>query len=143
MNNFFKNLASFNLNLVSKLVGEVPTITPSEVLNHKNNLRLIDVRRAEEYTGELGHIEGAKLKTLGADLDAYLAELLSSVPTSSVQNSSVQTQNLPKPAIVFICRSGARSANATMQALALGFSEVYNMEGGMIRWNEENKPTVI
>ena len=37
-----------------------------------NEYALIDVRRPEEFIGELGHIQGAKLVTLGPELDSYL-----------------------------------------------------------------------
>ncbi|MCK6594702.1 MAG: rhodanese-like domain-containing protein [Bacteriovoracaceae bacterium] len=39
--------------------------------------------------------------------------------------------------IVFICRSGARSGNATLEALKLGFKKPVNMTGGMLQWNEQ------
>ncbi|MGE4130194.1 MAG: rhodanese-like domain-containing protein [Bdellovibrionales bacterium] len=40
--------------------------------------------------------------------------------------------------VVFVCRSGARSGRATAFAFEQGFKYVYNMKGGMIRWNELN-----
>jgi rhodanese-related sulfurtransferase len=36
--------------------------------------------------------------------------------------------------LVFICRSGARSAQACMFLLQQGFENVYNLRGGMIGW---------
>lgn len=94
----------------------IPTIAPNDVLKLKDVL-LIDVRMPEEFIGELGHIEGAGLTTLGPDLEAFLE-------TGNKQTS-----------IIFICRSGARSGRATAAALALGFEKVYNMDGGMLAWN--------
>lgn len=104
-------------------IDGVPTVQvndPSEL----GQFVLIDVRRPDEYTGELGHINGAKLVTLGPDLDAYL----------SSGNKNDQ--------ILFICRSGMRSANATLNALNLGYKNVFNMEGGMLLWKQKNFPTV-
>jgi rhodanese-related sulfurtransferase len=98
---------------------------PTLVLESEKDVHgflLLDVRRPEEYSGELGHIENSQLVTLGDDLIQFL-----------------NAADKEKP-ILFICRSGARSANATMYALDLGFKEVYNMEGGMIHWNELNFP---
>jgi rhodanese-related sulfurtransferase len=83
---------------------------------------LIDVRRPDEYDGELGHIKGSKLVTLGLDLDNYLAR-------------EDKNKN-----ILFICRSGMRSGKATEQAIKMGFNNVFNMEGGMITWNEHSFP---
>lgn len=94
----------------------VPTVRVNKE-DEVSGLILVDVRRPDEYVGELGHIEGAVLKTLGPDLESFLA----------TANKEAE--------ILFICRSGARSANATLMAKELGFKSVYNMEGGMICWN--------
>lgn len=102
-------------------VDGVPTLQVNDP-NSLTGLKLIDVRRPEEFTGELGHIKGAELITLGPDLENYLT-----------------TANKDEP-ILFICRSGARSANSTMYALSIGIKEAYNMEGGMILWNEKKFP---
>lgn len=99
----------------------VPTLQVNDP-EQINEYTLIDVRRPDEYTGELGHIKNSKLVTLGPDLDQY------------IQNTDRNKK------ILFICRSGARSAHATMQAKALGYHHVFNMEGGMIYWNEKKFP---
>jgi rhodanese-related sulfurtransferase len=96
---------------------EVLDLDPKEVLEKQDQLTLIDVRRADEYIGELGHIPGAQLLTLD-----QLPMKIDSLPQD-------------KP-IVFICRSGARSAQAASFALESGFETVFNMRGGMILWNE-------
>src|SRR5690554_1318503 len=100
----------------------VPTLQVNEP-QELSDFDLIDVRTPDEFLGELGHITGTKLHTLGDELESYL-------------KSADQNQK-----ILFICRSGARSDNATLQAMSLGFKEVYNMEGGMILWNEKGFPT--
>jgi hydroxyacylglutathione hydrolase len=95
----------------------VPEINPPEVLKTQSTTVLIDVRRPDEWTGELGHIDGAQMVTLETDLDAFLPKL-------------------PKDkTYVFICRSGGRSGVATQKAQSLGFQSVYNMKGGMLAWN--------
>lgn len=88
----------------------------------KNRAQLIDVRTQEEFSGELGHIKGAKLVPLGDELKSYLEKL-------------DRTDE-----IVFICRSGARSGQATKMSLEMGFKFTANMTGGMIRWNELKFP---
>lgn len=88
----------------------------------KSEFKVIDVRRDDEFTGELGHIEGAELKTLGPDLLDYL------------DNEERDVQ------IVFVCRSGGRSGQATQMAQQMGFINVSNMIGGMIEWNRLNLP---
>ncbi len=97
-------------------------VNPQDVWNFRSQLLIIDVRREDEFYGELGHIPQAQ--------HIVLDELESKIP------------QLPKDkAIVFICRSGARSAQASMWASQMGLKNTYNMKGGMIRWNEENLET--
>lgn len=36
---------------------------------------------------------------------------------------------------IMICRSGARSGQACMQMMGMGFEKVYNLEGGMLNWH--------
>ncbi len=100
----------------------IPTVIPQDVQSFKD-ARLIDVRMPEEFVGELGHIAGSSLKTLGPELDHFL--------TSADKNE----------VIIFICRSGARSGRATAAAMTLGFKNIYNMEGGMLAWNSLALPT--
>jgi rhodanese-related sulfurtransferase len=41
-----------------------------------------------------------------------------------------------------ICRSGARSAQACRSLVALGFTRVMNLRGGMLAWNQAKLPIV-
>jgi len=97
---------------------DVKEISPEELYENSENYQLIDVRSEEEFSGELGHIEGAELITLGEDLDEWVEDADKDAPT------------------VFICRSGSRSGKATMLAMENDFTDAYNMTGGMIAWNE-------
>ncbi len=101
----------------SRMFQSIPEIHPNKV-HEKNDYTLVDVRRPDEFSGELGHIPGAILKTLGSDLTSWLE-----------QQSKDQK-------IIFICRSGQRSESATSEALKHQIKQVYNMTGGMILWNE-------
>jgi rhodanese-related sulfurtransferase len=110
-------------------VDGVPEITVEDLFNHvgdvKNKkIRLIDVRRPDEYNNELGHIEGAELITLGPDLTSFLEK----------GDRSEE--------IVFLCRSGGRSGSATSESVKLGYKFTINMAGGMLRWNEKKLPVV-
>ena len=96
-------------------------INPTEVWEKRNELVLIDVRRSDEYTGELGHAPGAQLLTLD-QLPAKIADV-------------------PKDKdVVFLCRSGGRSGRAANFARENGYTRVYNMLGGMLLWNELSLP---
>lgn len=99
-------------------------IDPRELAKKLKEVHLIDVRQPEEFTGELGHIPGAQLM------------VLDTVPT--------RTFEIPKDkTVVFVCRSGGRSARATAVALESGLKDVYNLKGGMLLWNDLHLPTEI
>ena len=95
----------------------IPEIHPKNVFEKKDYV-LVDVRRPEEFNGELGHIPGSILKTLGPELSHWIEQ----------QDKDAK--------IIFICRSGQRSENATCEALKQQIKQVYNMTGGMLLWNE-------
>lgn len=100
----------------------VTDVSPEETLQKLSQVKIIDVRRPDEFTGELGHIQGARLATLQTDLPKVL-------------------ESLDKDdTYVFVCRSGGRSTTATSLAQSMGFSSVYNMAGGMISWNRNALP---
>lgn len=95
----------------------VVDISPEELFEKISHVKLIDVREPREFTDELGHIHGAELIPLG-----LLPEKIGEVSRNTT--------------VVFICRSGGRSSQATALALENGFSSVYNMKGGMLLWNQ-------
>ncbi len=82
-----------------------------------DKLIVVDVRQNEEFHGELGRIGGSKLHVLD--------QLSNSIGTLSKEKT-----------IVFVCRSGNRSGRATDLAMGLGYTNVYNLKGGMLLWNE-------
>lgn len=89
-----------------------------EVKTLQNKLKneeitLLDVRELSEYEG--GHIEGS----VNAPLSSLDANQLS----------------YPKgESIYVICRSGNRSAQAASQLLDAGYTEIYDVSGGMMAW---------
>ena len=103
--------------------NDVPEITPAELaarLDAKDDFDLIDVR--EPYEWQLGRLPTARLIPLG-QLPGALSTLDS-------------TRD-----IVVYCRSGKRSADATLQLRAAGFRAV-NLAGGILRWSDEVDPTI-
>lgn len=101
---------------------EVQDVTPEQVKKVQDQVSIIDVREDDEWISELGHISTAKLINLGK-----LPDKVSEVPKD-------------KP-VVIVCRSGGRSARATAFLKQQGFNYVYNMQGGMILWNQKGLPT--
>ena len=85
--------------------------------DHK--MRVIDVRQMEEIrTGTVPKAEALPLHTL-----------------------PIKVHELPKDEkLVMVCRSGARSAQACMFLQQQGFSNVYNLRGGMMGWVQSGFP---
>ncbi|MEQ1877838.1 MAG: rhodanese-like domain-containing protein [Bdellovibrionia bacterium] len=92
-------------------------VDPKEVFEKRGDVVIVDVRGADEFHGDLGHVPGSELITLDV-----LAEALPSMQKDKTY--------------VFVCRSGARSSRAAAYAKSIGFDSVYNMAGGMLLWNE-------
>jgi rhodanese-related sulfurtransferase len=96
-------------------------IEPSALEEATAGVQIVDVREPDEYDGSLGHIRGATLLPLG-ELSARSGELAHERP------------------VVTVCRSGARSAQATILLQQAGFGNVANLAGGMLRWRAEGHP---
>ncbi|MCB9598607.1 MAG: MBL fold metallo-hydrolase [Sandaracinaceae bacterium] len=100
--------------------ASVPEIEAEWVSAHLDEVHVLDVRQpSERGDPELGAIEGSQALPLG-ELTARVAE----VPRD-------------KP-VVAVCRSGRRSAQATVILRRHGFERVANLTGGMIRWREQS-----
>jgi glyoxylase-like metal-dependent hydrolase (beta-lactamase superfamily II)/rhodanese-related sulfurtransferase len=78
---------------------------------------VLDVREPEEFTSDLGHIEGAMLVPLDA-LEKRLPKLAGYVDRD----------------VVMVCRAGARSATAGAILTRAGFRRAVNLDGGMLAW---------
>jgi rhodanese-related sulfurtransferase len=85
-------------------------------------VEVVDVREPDEWNGELGRIPGARHLPLG-ELRARLGELPRDRP------------------VVAVCRSGGRSAEASLILEQAGFPRAANLAGGMIRWHALGLPT--
>ncbi len=84
-------------------------------------VQVVDVRGADEFSGPLGHIAGARLIPLD-DWPARIAEIDRERP------------------VVTVCRSGARSAQAATLLGKAGYPRVANLAGGMLRWRAAGYP---
>jgi len=90
-------------------------VQPNWLEENLDRVQVVDVREPDEYKGVLGHIQGAKL-----------------VPLGTLTQRSGELKN-GKPVVV-VCRSGARSAQATVLLRKEGLTKVANLAGGMLRW---------
>lgn len=106
--------------LVNRLrpVKGLTNITAQELqhkLNNKEKLKIVDVREPFEFGS--GHIKGAI-----------------NIPLGKINELTEKQLKKDEP-IVLVCRSGNRSRQAGRQLAKKGYQELYNLSGGMIKWN--------
>lgn len=95
-------------------VKEIDATELSKWINAADHgLRVIDVRQMEEIAlGTVPKAEALPLSTLPAKVHEFSRE----------------------EKLVMVCRSGARSAQACMFLQQQGFTNVFNLRGGMMGW---------
>src|SRR5690606_27394894 len=86
-----------------------------EKLASLKNVQLVDVRTAEEYAE--GHLKNAVNINIGS--------------SNFEEHIAILDKN--KPVMVY-CLSGGRSGNAANKLEKMGFTQVYNMKGGIMKW---------
>jgi thioredoxin len=85
-----------------------------------SNAMVIDVRTTDEFDG--GHLSDAK--NIDWNGSSFEAEI----------------QKLDKSKSYYVyCLAGSRSASAANKMRSLGFKEVYEMQGGIMAWNNAGK----
>ena len=101
--------------------GGVPEVSTAWVDAHACALRVVDVREASEVAG--GAIEDAE-----------------AVPLPELAERAAGWD--PSAPVVFVCRSGRRSARAVSLVERMGFARAASMTGGMLLWEAEHRPLV-
>jgi thioredoxin len=100
----------------SPAIQTVDVKTFAEKLKSTENPQLIDVRSPEEFVAE--KIENAtNINWNGDDFEAKSSKL-----------------DRTKPVFVY-CKVGGRSAKAAAKLGEMGFKEIYNLDGGIMKWN--------
>lgn len=103
------------------MIKEIDVQELKKKLDNKENFVFIDCREQEEW--DEAHIEGATL-----------------IPLSSFQEKYEAVLTDKNATIVIQCRSGKRSMNACMFLLSKGYSDLNNLEGGIMAWHEAGFP---
>lgn len=97
------------------------TITADEIktrLDAGENLHLVDVREPDEH---------AEFNIGGTFL-----------PLGKIQVMQIDDiDGLKNEEVICYCRSGVRSAQACLMLETFGFTNVKNLEGGMLNWREK------
>lgn len=95
----------------------IKVLTPEEFKSktENSNVQLVDVRTPAEYKS--GHLKGA------INIDFFSGKFKMSFNNFNKQK-----------AIYVYCRSGSRSRQAAKRLEALGFDEIYDLKGGILKY---------
>ncbi|MDH5600840.1 MAG: VTT domain-containing protein [Gammaproteobacteria bacterium] len=93
-------------------------------LDNHEDILVLDVRTAEDFIGEQGHISNA-MNIAVEELPSRMDELI---------------DRTEKP-IAIVCRTDRRSAKAAQILAKNGFSDVHVVRQGMTDWNKKGYPT--
>ncbi|GAA3610425.1 rhodanese-like domain-containing protein [Flavivirga amylovorans] len=98
----------------------IKVVSPKEVktLLIEKSLQIIDVRTPKEF--KEGYIEGAQ------NIDFFSDDF----------DENIKKLDKTKPVILY-CKSGRRSAKSSRKLFDAGFTEIYDIEGGILRWKKE------
>ena len=106
--------------------GFVKVISPQEVFDavygNDNDVQLVDVRTQEEFG--VSHLKDAQNICV----------------TNDDFQKKVKTLDKNKPVYVY-CKKGGRSAQAAQILTEMGFTQVYDLDGGITNWEENNLET--
>ena len=94
------------------------TETLKHQLDHDQDVLVLDVRTAEEFAGEQGHIAKA-----------------TNVPVEVLSSRLNEISDYTERAIAIVCRTDKRSIKAAQLLTRKGFSNVQIVNGGMTEWN--------
>jgi uncharacterized membrane protein YdjX (TVP38/TMEM64 family)/rhodanese-related sulfurtransferase len=113
-----------------RIIGNIrrgPTIDIAELKKRidSNSTLVLDVRTAEDFIGEQGHIDSA-VNIAVEELQDRMNEL---------------TEYIERP-IAIVCRTDKRSAKAALLLAENGFHDVHVVRGGMTKWIEANLPVI-
>jgi rhodanese-related sulfurtransferase len=122
MMSFISNGQSFAYKTLLQTIydKDFPTLQPQDLLSSQTDYLLLDIREKNEF--EVSHIKGAKL----VEYSKF-----------SVANISTIPKNQP---IVVYCSIGARSQEIGKKLKDAGYSQVYNLYGGVFHWVNEGNP---
>lgn len=98
--------------------------TLKQWLDAGEDLLVLDVRTPDEFTGELGHIAGAR-----------------NLPVDAVNARSDELSEWQERPVLLVCRTDRRSAKAAQILARKGFADLHVVAGGMEAWNAAGLPT--
>lgn len=116
----FISILSINCNNSPKVnsneqLGKISLVSAIEFKEQSTNQTIIDIRTPQEFA--MGHIEGA------ININYY--------DRSFMEQVAKLDKNKP---IYMYCRSGNRTSSASKKLIKIGFTEVIDLDNGIISW---------
>lgn len=102
------------------------------LLSHRNDVLIVDVRDVEEY--QKSRLPGA----IHAPR-SHIEELADLEYGHRHPELSAARERM----VVLYCRSGSRSALATVTLQEMGFQNIHSLAGGITLWDAEDKPVIL
>jgi rhodanese-related sulfurtransferase len=97
-------------------------VSPGEAVRLMNDGALmIDIRSTNQFKD--GHVSGAR-----------------NVPGDQIAEGAATVEKLKGKTVITCCDSGVTSAAAARKLTQLGFTNVYNLRGGLAAWRQDNLP---
>lgn len=133
----FPSVKNLSTDALLSLMETVPLASTTEDSEEKDKLLLLDSRPDEEYI--VGHIQGARRVDYKAETD----KLMSALPELQSPEGNIT--------VVCYCSVGYRSSIVAEKiseylkqkgSTAQGAVKVYNLEGSIFKWANENRPMV-
>lgn len=118
-------MVAFLPRFIGRLKGK-PMLSASELrrqLDVGTDLLLLDVRTAEDFVGELGHVAGS-----------------TNIPLEELERRKGELKDYLESPIAIICTTNRRSMKAEQILAKNGFSDLQVLEGGMTDWNRHRYP---
>ncbi len=116
---FLQSCKDYSKDVADK--GKIELISPQQVYDavySEDSVQLVDVRTPKEF--KESHLKGAQNICV----------------TSDDFSEKVKTLDKNKPVYVY-CKKGVRSANAAKKLKKMGFTKIYDMDGGILLWEEK------
>ncbi len=113
----------YDVILQNMLSHSVPEMTVMQLATNMENYTILDSRSEEEF--KVSHLPNAQWIS---DDKATQLQKINDIPTN-------------KPVVVY-CAVGLRSEHAAEQLKESGFTEVYNLYGGIFEWTNQLQPMV-
>src|SRR5215203_998791 len=107
--------------LINTIMKNITVEELKQKMDRGEKINLIDCREAHEYEE--------------ANLGGFL------LPLGKIQTMQVdEIENLKDEEVIIYCRSGRRSMMACMMLDQMGFTNTFNVTGGILEWQEKFGP---